>query len=48
MILKDYVDDLVFALYFNIELNNIGFENKEEIKLNCKKSKFYDMIQEFN
>ncbi|RLC47281.1 MAG: hypothetical protein DRH57_04325, partial [Candidatus Cloacimonadota bacterium] len=38
--LKDYIDDLVFALYFNIRLSEIGFEFADKIKEECKKSKF--------
>ncbi len=45
-IIKDYINDLVFALYFNIELTNIGLEHKEEIKTKCKVNKYYNLISE--
>ncbi len=43
--LKDYIDDLVFALYFNIPLTKVGFNYSAEIKERCQKDKFYDYIQ---
>ncbi|MCD6595320.1 hypothetical protein J7L68_06575, partial [bacterium] len=43
--LKDYIDDLVFALYFNVELDKIEFENAEKIKERCKKNRFYSVVE---
>ncbi len=43
-IIKDYIDDLVFSLYFKIKSENVGFEYKEEIKEKCKQHKFYKLI----
>lgn len=40
--IKDYIDDLVFALYFNIPLQNIDFSFASTIKNLCKKNEFYD------
>lgn len=42
--IKNYIDDLVFALYFNVEIKNIGIENAEKIKQECQKNKFYTLI----
>ncbi|OIP04852.1 hypothetical protein CO101_00595 [Candidatus Berkelbacteria bacterium CG_4_9_14_3_um_filter_39_23] len=39
--IKDYVDDLVFVLYFNVVLKNIGIKNASSIKFQCWKNKFY-------
>ncbi|HPI18810.1 MAG TPA: N-6 DNA methylase [Candidatus Kapabacteria bacterium] len=41
MEIKNYIDDLVFALYFNIELDVLGFENRERIKEMCSRNEFY-------
>ena len=43
--LKDYIDDLVFALYFNIPVKKIGLNLASQIKELCRKNKFYDYIQ---
>jgi hypothetical protein len=42
--LKDYIDDLVFALYFNIRLTKVGFNYVAEIKKLCQKNKFYKLL----
>lgn len=42
--LKDYIDDLVFALYFNIALSQVGFSNAGQIKNECKKNQFYNYV----
>ncbi len=39
--LKDYIDDLVFALYFNIMLDSLGLENANKIKARCSQNQFY-------
>jgi hypothetical protein len=44
--LKDYIDDLVFALYFNIPVKKIGLDAASQIKELCRKNEFYDYIQE--
>jgi len=46
--LKDYVDDLVFALYFNIPLTKVDINNAAEIKKVCKKNKFYKVLNKFS
>jgi len=44
--LKDYVDDLVFALYFNVPLTRVGLKYRSEIKKACQKNRFYSLIKE--
>ena len=43
--LKDYIDDLVFALYFNFPLGKVGFEYADEIKKTCRNSQYYGLTQ---
>ena len=40
--IKNYIDDLVFALYFGVELPNINFENAQVIEQLCNKNEFYN------
>lgn len=42
--LKDYIDGLVFTLYFNIPLKSIGLKNSNKVKQACQKSKFYKVL----
>ncbi len=42
--LKDYIDDLVFVLYFNIPLKEVGLDKAEEIRKDCSKSKYYRLL----
>ena len=42
--LKDYIDDLVFALYFKIPLKQVGLDKSEEIQKVCSKSKHYQLL----
>ncbi len=42
--IKSYIDDLVFALYFNVKLSEIGFQKRESVHKTCKKHKYYDII----
>lgn len=42
--IKNYIDDLVFALYFKIKLPKLSFENRESIKDSCSKNKFYKLV----
>ena len=44
--LKDYIDDLVFALYFNVDIGEVGFDRAWAIKEACGKHRFYRTIQE--
>lgn len=43
-ILKNYLDDLIFSLYFNIPLQNYGITYANDVKEQCKKNKFYNCI----
>ncbi len=40
---KDYVDDLVFSLYFNIPLAKVGLNYRYDVKKVCKKNRFYNL-----
>ena len=42
--LKEYIDDLIFALYFNVYLENIGLDKANEINEACNENKFYKVI----
>ena len=42
--IKDYIDDLVFALYFNIKLQDISIGNCGKIKAACAKNNFYELV----
>ncbi len=46
--LKDYIDDLVFALYFNIRLTKVGFNYFGEITKLCQKDKFYKLLNKLS
>lgn len=41
--LKDYIDDLVFALYFDIPLEKASLQNVEDIREACARSKYYQL-----
>jgi len=42
--LKNYIDDLVFALYFNINIENLGLDYSKEIKTECSKNQYYKLV----
>ena len=42
--LKDYIDDLVFALYFKIPLKEVGLDKAEEIHEACSSSEYYQLL----
>lgn len=42
--IKDYIDDLVFSLYFNVPIRQVGIEKAGVIKKECEKSKFYKIL----
>lgn len=46
--LKAYIDDLVFALYFNISLPKVGLKHCSEIKKGCQKNKFYKLLNKLS
>ena len=42
--IKNYIDNLVFALYFNVLIKKIGLNKIEEIKKICQNNEFYKII----
>ncbi|MBU4285079.1 Eco57I restriction-modification methylase domain-containing protein [Patescibacteria group bacterium] len=46
--IKDYIDDLVFALYFNVSIGKVGFGRAKVVKEKCRGSKFYKVIEKKN
>lgn len=42
--IKDYIDDLVFALYFNLDLSG-SLGNTDKVRKICMKNKFYKIIE---
>ena len=42
--LKDYIDDLVFTLYFKISLREVGLDKSEQIKKACSSSEYYRFL----
>ena len=42
--IKVYIDDLVFALYFNIDIDKIGLNLANQIKQTCQRNKFYKIV----
>jgi len=42
--IKSYIDDLVFALYFNIVLNKLGLIEAEKIKEKCSQNIYYNLV----
>lgn len=42
--IKDHIDDLVFCLYFNIEVPKDKLSKPEFIKKLCQENKFYDSV----
>ena len=45
--LKDYIDDLVYALYFNVPLQDIGLEKAKLVKEACGENEFYKITSAF-
>ncbi len=42
---KNHIDDLVFALYFNIRLTNADLQNPDNVTKLCSKSEYYDLCR---
>jgi hypothetical protein len=42
--IKSYIDDLVFALYFNVPLTEIGLEKAPVIRAVCAENEFYGLV----
>ncbi len=47
-VIKDYIDDLVFCLYFNLPIKNIGLNEAKNIKNLCIKNESYNYIYNKN
>lgn len=43
--LKNYIDDLVFALYFNIPIKHLGLSRVKEIKDLCSRNSYYKIVE---
>jgi hypothetical protein len=43
---KKYIDDLVFALYFNVQLHKIGITYDSDINATCRSNEIYDYIKQ--
>jgi len=46
--IKEYIDDLVFVLYFNISIKNLGLNKAIEIKSKLLTNKYYNLIKNVN
>jgi len=42
--IKNYIDDLAFALYFNIGLEKLGLNQAEKIKAKCSRNPYYKLV----
>jgi len=42
--IQDYIDDLVFALYFDADISHIGIDHAEAVKNQCRTSRFYEIV----
>ena len=42
--IKNYVDDLIFALYFNVPLKKVGFDIADKIKSQCSENQNYSIV----
>lgn len=42
--IKDYIDDLVFALYFRVGLEGLGLNKADKIKEKCSKNPHYKLV----
>lgn len=45
IVLKEYIDDLVFALYFSVQIGKIGLNRANPIRTECKKHKYYGLLE---
>ena len=46
--LKDYIDDLVFALYFNVPFTKVGLKKASNVKNACQESKYYKVLKKYS
>lgn len=42
--IKDYIDDLIFALYFGVPLNSLNYKVAIDVKEYCMKNEYYRLI----
>lgn len=42
--IKDYIDDLIFALYFGVPLNSLNYKVAVDVKEYCMKNEYYRLI----
>jgi hypothetical protein len=42
--LKNYIDDLVFSLYFGIPLKEVGLDKAKKIQKACSRSEYYHLL----
>lgn len=45
--IKGYIDDLIFALYFNIAINTPRYDKAYKIKEICMKNQYYNIINNY-
>ncbi len=44
--IKNYIDNLIFSLYFNVKLLDNNFNNRNEIRKQCENHKYFNLINE--
>ena len=44
--IKNYIDDLVFSLYFKVKQLDIGFTNRTKVHSACARHKYYQLIND--
>lgn len=44
--IKDYIDDLVFGLYFNVNIRVVGLDKASQIKAACSANKYYKVVNQ--
>ncbi len=44
--LKSYIDDLIFALYFDVVIKKMDIDKYKKIREACKRNKYYSLISE--
>ena len=42
--IKEYIDDMVFSLYFHIELKTIGINQSKAINAKCSQNPYYELV----
>jgi len=44
--IKNYIDDLVYSLYFKVKQLDLGFANRDKVHSACVKHKYYKLIND--